>query len=46
MPNERLKIKVFGYRWTKTSGEKIRYVDRFRVVKASNFKVFKTGVNR
>lgn len=40
MPNDRLKIKVFGYRWTKTSGEKIRYVARFRVVKARNFKVF------
>lgn len=37
MPDGRLKIKVFGYRWTKTDGEKIRYIDKFRVVEAHKF---------
>ena len=37
MPDGRLKIKVFGYRWSHPNGEKIRYVDDFRVVKASEY---------
>lgn len=38
MPGDRLKIKVFGYRWTKSDGYKIRYVDEYRVVKADAYK--------
>lgn len=41
MPDGRLKIKVFGYRWTRTDGEKIRYIDKFRVVKAEKFSKFR-----
>lgn len=37
MPDGRLKIKVFGYRWLHPNGEKIRYVDNFRVVKQSEY---------
>lgn len=38
MPDGRLKIKVFGYRWSHPNGEKIRYVGAFRVVKATDYK--------
>ncbi|MDH3001457.1 hypothetical protein A1D23_13000 [Chelonobacter oris] len=38
MSCERVKIRVFGYRWTNTVGERIRYVDRERLVKTSKFK--------
>lgn len=39
MPNDRLKIKVFGYRWHDTEGkEKIRYIDKYRVINADSFK--------
>lgn len=37
MPDGRLKLKVFGYRWTKTDGEKIRYVEADRVLKTRQF---------
>ncbi|NBH76365.1 hypothetical protein D3Z29_10885 [Rodentibacter pneumotropicus] len=39
MPDGRLKIKVFGYRWSHSIGKKIRYVDSFRIVSANKFQV-------
>ncbi len=41
MPDGRFKIKVFGYRWFSTNGEKIRYIDKNRVIKAQNFSKFR-----
>lgn len=38
MPDGRLKIKVFGYRWTKSDGYKIRYVDKYRVRNSDEYK--------
>lgn len=37
MPDGRLKIKVFGERYKHPHGEKIRYVDAYRVVEANKF---------
>ncbi|SMB82309.1 hypothetical protein SAMN05660772_02047 [Pasteurella testudinis DSM 23072] len=36
MPSARVKIRVFGYRWTSTDSEKIRYVDGCRLILANN----------
>lgn len=38
MPDGRLKVRVFGYRWTGTDGSKIRYVEDYRVLTATEFK--------
>lgn len=38
MPNGRLKVRVFGYRWKNVDGEKIRYVDSYRVSEVKYFK--------
>ena len=37
MPDGRFKIKVFGYRWSHPNGEKFKYVEAFRVVKACDY---------
>ncbi|PJG82155.1 hypothetical protein CVP04_10895 [Caviibacterium pharyngocola] len=37
MPNGRLKIKVFGSRYNSMIGEKIRYVNKSRVISVENF---------
>ena len=37
MPNGRLKIRMFGYRWSNVKGEKIRYIDSCRVRKSVEF---------
>lgn len=37
MPGGRLKVKVFGYRWTKSDGCRIRYVDKYSVVDADAY---------
>ncbi len=36
MPNQRLKIRVLGERWRNTNTNRIRYVDRARVVNAKD----------
>lgn len=41
MKDGRLKIKVYGQRYTSTKGEKIRYVESHQVEDADSFNVFK-----
>ncbi|HHW7520215.1 TPA: hypothetical protein ACU18R_001909 [Mannheimia haemolytica] len=33
----RLKVKVFGYRWGRTEGERIRYVEKHKVRCVTDF---------
>lgn len=33
MPNNRVKVKVFGYRCSSIAGERIRYIHRSRLIK-------------
>ena len=37
MPDGRLKVRVFGYRWSNVRGEKIRYINSYRVRKVTEF---------